>query len=73
MLDTSKLSPELVKSIASNLGWEKDKNIEPYLDQIATMTPQQALRCYAAWRLGDGEWADMFIDGIDQLRKAETK
>lgn len=73
MLDTSKLSPSLVKDIASNLGWDEGEDIEPYLDRIAQLTPEQALRRFAEWRLGDGEWADIFINRIDQLRRAEEK
>lgn len=73
MIDTSQLSPDLVKGIASNLGWNKDEDIEPFLAQIAEMTPVRALRCYAAWHLGYGEWAEIFINGIDELREAETK
>lgn len=70
MLDTSKLSPRLVNGIASNLGWDEDDPIEPYLEKIAKLTPEQALRRFAEWHLGDKEWADIFINGIDALRKA---
>lgn len=70
MLDTSKLSPSLIKSIAFNLGWDEGEDIEPYLEKIAKLTPEQALRRFAEWHLGDGGWADIFINGIDDLRKA---
>ncbi len=70
MIDTSKLSPSLVKGIASNLGWEDDQPIEPYLAKIAQMTPEQALGRYSEWHLGDEGWARIFINHIDQLRKA---
>ena len=73
MIDTSKLSDHLVKGIASNLGWEDDESIEPYLEKIAQMTPEHALGRYSEWYLGDAEWARTFIDYIDQLRKAEEK
>jgi len=70
MIDTSKLPIGLVNSIAFNLGWSNDQPKEPYLEQIARMTPEQALRCFSAWHLGDGGWADTFIAAIDALRKA---
>ena len=40
MIDTSKLSDNLVKGIAYNLGWDDDEPIEPYLEKIAQMTPE---------------------------------
>ena len=74
MIDTSKLPRFLIEDISSNLGWgEKGESIEPYLEEIAKLTPERALGCFAEWRLGDKEWADIFIKGIDALRKAETK
>ena len=73
MLDTNKLPCFLIEDISSNLGWDEGESIEPYLEKIAKLTPEQALRRFAEWRLGDKEWADTFISGIDALRKAETK
>lgn len=73
MIDTNQLSEHLVKGIAYNLGWEDDQPIEPYLDKIAQMTPEQALGRYSEWHLGDAGWARTFVNHIDQLRKAETK
>lgn len=73
MIDTSKLPKKLIRDIVQNLGCEKNEDIQPYLEQIAMMTPEQAFRCYIAWNLGDGRWADIFISGIDALRKAESK
>ena len=70
MIDTSKLSDNLVKGIAYNLGWHDDEPIEPYLEKIAQMTPEHALGRYAEWHLGDAGWARTFINHIDQLRKA---
>lgn len=71
MIDTSKLSRNLVKGIAYNLGWEDDEPIEPYLEKIANMTSLQALARYSEWHLGDAGWARTFVDNIDQLRAAE--
>lgn len=73
MIDTSQLPTSLVKGIASNLGWDEGDDIEPYLEKIAKLTPEQALRRFAEWHLGDKEWADMFINGIDALRKAYSE
>ena len=70
MIDTSKLSDNLVKGIAYNLGWHDDEPIEPYLEKIAQMTPEQALGRYSEYYLGDADWARSFINYIDQLRKA---
>lgn len=70
MIDTSKLPLFLQEDIASNLGWDKGEPIEPYLEKIARMTPEQALGRFAEWRLGDKNWAGIFIEGIDVLRKA---
>jgi hypothetical protein len=69
-MNTRKLDPDLVKDIASNLGWEKGEDIEPYLEEITRMTPEQALKCFAEWTLGDRGWATIFIRHIDQLREA---
>lgn len=71
MIDTSKLSHSLIDGIVSNLGWKEDQPIEPYLEQIAQLTPEQALSYFAEWHLGDGSWATLFIEYIDQLRKAD--
>ena len=73
MIDISQLADNLVKGIAYNLGWEEDELIEPYLEKIAQMTPEQALGRYSEWHLGDAGWARTFVNHIDQLRKAETK
>ena len=70
MINPSKLSQALIEGIVSNMGWEEDQPIQPYLDKIANLTPERALRRFAEWHLGDGEWADIFIEGIDSLRKA---
>ncbi len=70
MIDTGKLSPGLIDGIAQNLGWSIKEPIEPYLEKIAQMTPEQALGRYSEWHLGDAGWARTFVNHIDQLRKA---
>lgn len=73
MLNPDKINKSLLQDIASNLGWEKGEPIGEYKARIAQLTPREALRRFAAWHLGDSEWANVFIDNLETLQKAEVK
>lgn len=73
MIDLSKLPMKMRHDIASRLGWGNGEDQAPYLEEMANMTPDRALRAYCAWHLGTEAWADFFLDAQEALKKAEVK
>lgn len=72
MIDLSKVKDKsLLEDAARNMGWEEDESIEPFLEALSKRDPEQIMRRWAAWHLGDSSWATMIIDGFKELKAAE--
>lgn len=63
------LSPEIIQSIASNMGWEDGEDLEPYKDRIENLAPERAFAMYCTWH-GLIGWAERLWTVIHCLEQA---
>ena len=73
MIDVSKISPEIIESLISGMGWEKNEDKAPYLAQLATMDVSAALGKWAQWEIGDSGWARVFLRVQTELTAAQQE
>ena len=61
--------PEIIQSIARNMGWEDGEDIEPYKDRIENLTPEKAFAMYCTWH-GLIGWGDRLWAVVHRLEEA---
>ena len=70
-LDVTKLEKYIIRNVAGNMGWSYGDDLQPYLDDIAKMTPVQAFERCCNWEgiIGYGE---TLFETVEDLQQAVT-